>query len=182
MVLSRRQWRDRPGAQRGLDAGHPWRGSCRARASAHRGHGKCGEQGARPSPGREPRGTAPPSHTGACDSHERACQSHHSQRAARERSRRGARLCYFKSFQAPAASGKTKPSFWYSRLREEVRRPCPSCSSSRGLPCSTEQGGWGPQIREPFVHEQLLRGKPGALGNSYLLQGAACRPCCGETL
>lgn len=163
------------------------RGSYRACASAHKGRGKCGEQGARPSPGREPRGTEPPppptTTTGACDSHDRACQSHHSQRAAQERkSMRGAGLGYFKSFQDPAASGKTKSSSWYSRLKRAVRGPRPSCSSSRGLPCSTEQGDWGPQTPEPFVHKQLLRGEPDALGNSYLLQGAACRPCCGGTL
>lgn len=128
MVLSRRQGRDRPGAQQGLDAGHPWReGSedvqaervlqstckCPQRTwQIRRARGKAESwEGA-------PGHSNPPSHIRACDSHERARQSHHSQRAARGRkSMRGARLCYFNSFQDPAASGKTKSSSWYSRLK-----------------------------------------------------------------
>lgn len=153
MVLSRRQWRE-TWSSVGQDAGHPWRVQVPTEDMGNaesRGQGRV--------LGGSPRAQHPPPAQGPVTvmkehvSHITASGQHKGGEAGEEPDFAISRAS--RTQQPPKRQNQVSEP----RLREKVIRPCPSCSSSRGLPYSTEQGGWGPQIREAFCSQAASQGR-----------------------
>lgn len=103
-----------------------------------------------------------------------------------EESTRSKELAVSWASSVQAASVKAKPSSQHFKLnRESEMTASLVITPARPPPCSTEHGGQGPQTpgARGGSHKQLLQASPSApVAHSYLLQRAACCPCCGGTL
>ena len=146
---------------------------------------------AKAEPGDGPAGTA---HPGA-DRHPlppRDPGGHHRERfasqppAAQREESTGSRSCHVKASRVQAASAKAQTSSRHSRLNRESEMTAslviiparPPLFHRRWWPGTPNTGGSGMVATSSF--SGASPGAPAA--HSYLLQRAACRPCCGGML